>query len=413
MASSDFFGTLSKLGVALGIHGVFEAAPVAVSAASKRPEPVEDSARTLEIVKAGAKRRVGAWLALAAMHRDGESAAPWSGLSSVPDPAEDPFALKYVELVRSGVLDTGLDSQMADVIDRDLARTLPDFEEFRSSSGLDALRRLLRAYALVDKEVSYVQGMNFLAAHSYLAADRAEPDAFALLVAIMGPSEEDLLEKGPAGGTSPTSSSESSSLIDDDAPARAGGAAASARAAAGADSGWVMVAAQRRFGLRKLYLDTSHGLAVTSHMMLSVIRRFLPRLSAFLAESEVLPVHFFEPLLTLFSLQLPKASLWKVWTAYFEDGDAALLRTLVCLLSDLEPYVLGEAGPDLVEVEHAVAGGSGEGSAGAAEAAAAVGAGAASRRGWKERKPPSRPDFSRTVTILKAFSAYMQEDSSA
>ena len=118
MASSDFFGTLSKLGVGLGIHGVFEAAPVAVSAVSKRPEPVEDSARTLEIVKAGAKRRVGAWLALAAMHRDGESAAPWSGLSSVPDPAEDPFALKYVELVRSGVLDTGLDSQMADVIDR-------------------------------------------------------------------------------------------------------------------------------------------------------------------------------------------------------------------------------------------------------------------------------------------------------
>lgn len=118
MADSDFYGTMTKLGVALGIAGVFAAAPVAIAAATRKPEPVEDSSRTLDVVMAGPKRRVGAWLALAALHRDGESAAPWAGLSSVPDPAKDPFALKYSELLRSGQLETGLDARTADVIDR-------------------------------------------------------------------------------------------------------------------------------------------------------------------------------------------------------------------------------------------------------------------------------------------------------
>jgi hypothetical protein len=52
------------------------------------------------------------------------------------------------------------------VILRDLHRTFPAHEFFRESNGAgqESLYRLSKAYSLYDEEVSYCQGLSFLAA---------------------------------------------------------------------------------------------------------------------------------------------------------------------------------------------------------------------------------------------------------
>lgn len=54
-----------------------------------------------------------------------------------------------------------------DAIDKDVARTFPEHEYFSHqpghSSGQGDLQSVLRAYAALDPEVGYCQGLNFLA----------------------------------------------------------------------------------------------------------------------------------------------------------------------------------------------------------------------------------------------------------
>ena len=49
-------------------------------------------------------------------------------------------------------------------IERDIPRTQPDHPTYNHPKLLNSLRDVLLGYAKLDKEVSYVQGMNFLAA---------------------------------------------------------------------------------------------------------------------------------------------------------------------------------------------------------------------------------------------------------
>jgi hypothetical protein len=48
-------------------------------------------------------------------------------------------------------------------IERDLPRTQPDHPTFNNPEMLNMLNEVLTGYAVVDHEVSYVQGMNFVA----------------------------------------------------------------------------------------------------------------------------------------------------------------------------------------------------------------------------------------------------------
>lgn len=48
-------------------------------------------------------------------------------------------------------------------IERDLPRTQPDNPTFKNSEMLNMLNQVLIGYAAIDYEVSYVQGMNFVA----------------------------------------------------------------------------------------------------------------------------------------------------------------------------------------------------------------------------------------------------------
>jgi len=246
--------------------------------------------------------------------------------------------------------------------------------------GKASLRSILHAYAMLDPEVGYVQGMNFVAAQALICAGMNEGWGFALLCAIMGLREEDI---APAGE----------------------------EAVEGSVDGWAVVRhpGVKRPGLREVYLDTGCGLAVTSYMVHSLLAKALPRLHAHLQSTQVHPVHYFEMLLTLFSLHLPNRTLFKAWTEYFRDGETAMLRLLVVVLADLEPYIMGEAGPEVQEVvEEDGAAASSDDEAAAAASSAAPRARPASS--WKTVERTKPGDFSRTVYLLKAFSNFVQDE---
>ena len=75
------------------------------------------------------------------------------------------------------------DCPLDQVIERDLNRTFPAHPYFQSELGQQNLYSICRAYALYDTEVSYCQGLSFLAAGLLLYMD--PPESFTLLVKIM------------------------------------------------------------------------------------------------------------------------------------------------------------------------------------------------------------------------------------
>ncbi|MEW5300973.1 MAG: hypothetical protein WDW38_005115 [Sanguina aurantia] len=77
-----------------------------------------------------------------------------------------------------------ISDEAANDIDKDLKRTFPNTRRFKTEEGQSSLRKVLRAYAAYDPEVSYCQGMNFVAG-LLLMYMPTEGHAFAALVMLM------------------------------------------------------------------------------------------------------------------------------------------------------------------------------------------------------------------------------------
>jgi hypothetical protein len=171
---------------------------------------------------------------------------------------------------------TPIDPEIADVIQRDLGRTLPTHCLFRdtASVGQVQLRRVLCAYAALDPAVGYCQGMGFIV--SMLLVHMPEEEAFWTFVHMMQGSQ---------------------------------------------------------FAMRQLYLPGFPLLQQFFIILRRLLRTFLPTLYRHF-EDEGLDVAFFAAqwYMTLFVYQLPFGVAARIWDLFLSRGWVAIFQAALALL---------------------------------------------------------------------------------
>lgn len=99
----------------------------------------------------------------------------WAGAFHSPPPTPS-----YAQLI-SRLTDEEPDA--AHEIEKDVRRSHPSHPGFRSRAGVDALRRLLSAYAFRNPKLGYAQAMNLIA--GALLSETSEEDAYTLLCVLV------------------------------------------------------------------------------------------------------------------------------------------------------------------------------------------------------------------------------------
>lgn len=95
----------------------------------------------------------------------------------------DAIRENYPENYYASLLNLEIQKNVEVEIGLDLNRTYPNHIKFRVAEGKESLFRVLRAYAVMDPEVSYTQGMSFIVAMFLLFL--SEEDCFWLFVTLL------------------------------------------------------------------------------------------------------------------------------------------------------------------------------------------------------------------------------------
>jgi hypothetical protein len=252
----------------------------------------------------------------------GSDRAPNEG----PDHYRRASAEAYPALVSRSSQDPVDPESIYEIIERDLTRTYPRHPMFETAlvdggrsdqsvenKGVSMLRRVLCAYAALDEECGYCQGMNYVAALA--------------LVHVCG---EDASRNDPMRSMSK----------------RHLGAQASERDLAGSaeeDCFWFLVALlrSRRTSLRELYLPGMVGAQRCLFVYGAVLAQLAPKVAAHMAKEGLEPnmyaTHWF---VTVFSAQFPFALVARVWDAFLAEGWKPVYRVAVALLSTNEKAIL-------------------------------------------------------------------------
>jgi hypothetical protein len=178
------------------------------------------------------------------------------------------------------------DPEIEGLISRDLGRTFPTHSLFRESDGVGQtqLRNILQAYAAIDPEVGYVQGMGFIV--GTLMTQMKEEEAFWTLHQMM---------HGDV---------------------------------------WAM---------RELFRPGFPMLQLCFFQLRGLLRDAMPKLAAYLDEIGCDPaIYASQWFLTLFVYHFPFRAVLRLWDVFMCEGWKIIFRTGLALLKWEEKNILGQ-----------------------------------------------------------------------
>ncbi|KPI90533.1 putative disgorgin [Leptomonas seymouri] len=176
------------------------------------------------------------------------------------------------------------DKEVDAIISRDLARTFPNHVLFQDAGGAGQtfLRNVLHAYAGIDPEVGYVQGMGFVVAA--LSTQMGEEESFWALHEMMF---------------------------------------------------------NERYKMRELFRPGFPLLQQFFYQLKRLIARLLPKLSKRLCELDIHPSYYASQwFLTLFVAHFPFRALLRIWDVFFSEGWKIIFRTGIALMKWEESHLL-------------------------------------------------------------------------
>lgn len=184
------------------------------------------------------------------------------------------------------------DSEIDEVLGRDLSRTFPNHVLFRDEGGVGQtfLRNVLHAYAGCDPEVGYTQGMAFVV--GTLSTQVAEEECFWALHTLMY---------------------------------------------------------HERYRMRELYKPGFPLLHQFFYQLKRLIARLLPKLSKRFNELEIEPSFYASQwFMTLFVYHFPFRALLRIWDIFFSEGWKIVFRTGIALMKWEEKRLLAMSFDELL-----------------------------------------------------------------
>jgi len=172
-------------------------------------------------------------------------------------------------------------------IKKDLGRTIPDIPIFSINNNLEKLYRVLKAFALSDREVSYCQGMNFIAGNMLIISDFDEVESYYMMLSLFSFTFGDHL------------------------------------------------------GVRGFFIDGFPLLQLYNYQFNNLFKTFLPELYQIVSDIGLPDEAWFGKWFqTLFMISLPRELTERVWDCIFSYGLDFLFNFTISLLKHLEPHLL-------------------------------------------------------------------------